>query len=207
MTAAILKTGVRVLTPAEYRSLEAQITKPSIKKLVRALLLSGMRYAEILRLKGSPHDFDPERRTIYVKAGKTRTSKRERYVHLNDAGVQAIGEYLADERTAYPSSTVMGLNLQAWAKAAALSAAPTLEGAIIEAGANAGDERNNVWGLSVKSFRKSWESWLVATCPEKMALIALSQGHETETGMAHYMGISFTQAERAEIREMVQGWE
>ncbi len=74
------------------------------------------------------------------------------------------------------------------------------------AGANEGRERKNIWGLSVKSFRKSWESWLTVTYEDRQALISLSQGHETETAMKHYLGLPFKAEEKRDIRLMVEGW-
>lgn len=215
---AIIKSGVRVLSPAEYRALEGQIQKTSLRLLVRALLFSGMRYQELLRLKKEPSLFDLERKTIRVKSGKARACQKERYVSLTSEGVEAVRAFLEDERETYPSAAGMGLNLQAWAKAAKLEAAPDMEGAVYHqertdktgavktAGANEGRERRNVWGLSVKSFRKSWESWLTVTYDDRLPLISLSQGHETETAMRHYWGLPFTSEEKQDIKSMVEGW-
>jgi integrase len=203
---AIIKSGVRVLSPAEFRALESQIQKTSLRLLVRALLYTGMRYQELLRLKKDPSLFDLERKTIRVKSGKARACQKERYVRLTPEGVEAVRAFLADERETYPSAAGMMLNLQAWAKAANLEAADDMEGAVYQAGANEGMERRNVWGLSVKTFRKSWESWLTVTYEDRLPLISLSQGHETETAMRHYWALPFTADEKQDIRVMVEGW-
>jgi len=203
---SVLKTGVRILTPAEYQSLDRVVAKPSLKVLLRALLFTGMRYQELIRLKQNPSGFHPDKGYILVKSGKREAVYSERYVHLTPAGVQAVKDFLADERMDYPSSAVMTKNLCAWARAAHLEAAPELEGGKISQGANAGLNRQNVWGMSVKSFRKSWESWLAVSFPDRLEMVMLSQGHQTATSIKHYLGVPFSQDEREEIRTMTAGW-
>lgn len=203
---AIIKNGVRVLTPGEYRAIEAQIQKPSLRVLVRAMLFTGMRYQELIRLKKDPSLFDPDlRMTVRVKSGKSRACQRERYVRLTPEGVEAVRSFLEDERENYPSPAGIALNLMSWSKAAELEEVPDLSGEIT-IGANAGMERKNVWGMSVKSFRKTWESWLTVTYPDQIDVITQSMGHEAVTAMKHYWGLPFTSDEKMEIRDMVKGW-
>ncbi len=40
-------------------------------------------------------------------------------------------------------------------------------------------------GLSVKSTRKTWESWLVASYPDRFLLVSMSQGHTEFTALKH----------------------
>lgn len=221
---AIIKNGVRVLTPAEYRALEAQIQKPSLRVLVRALLFTGMRYQELIRLKKEPSLFDPDHRmTVRVKSGKSRACQKERYVRLTPEGVEAVRAFLEDEREKYPSPAGIALNLVSWSKAAELEEVPEMVGEVYHqekeakdkktgemkvksAGANEGMERKNVWGMSVKSFRKTWESWLTVTYPDQIDIITQSMGHEAVTAMKHYWGLPFTSDEKMDIRDMVKGW-
>ena len=58
-----------------------------------------------------------------------------------------------------------------------------------------------------KSFRKTWESWLVFYYPDKALQIALSQGHSTVTQYEHYVNIPFEEYDRKEMRKWVEGWE
>lgn len=203
--AAIIKTGVRILTPKEYFALESQITKPSLKKLVRVLLFTGMRYQEVLRLKDNPTGFDPVRKVIKVRSGKKASMYTERFVRLTVDGVNAVHDFLDDDRKDYPSSSVLMMNFVAWGRRAYLTPAPELEGEI-ESGANAGYKRNNVYGLSVKTFRKTWESWLAASFPDIIEWICLSQGHTSRTSMVHYLGVPFTPEERSHIHKYTYGW-
>ena len=61
-------------------------------------------------------------------------------------------------------------------------------------------------GLSVKTFRKTWESWLVASYPNAIPIIMMSQGHTDRVSIMHYLNIPFTQEERSEIRIRTAGW-
>lgn len=218
-TTAILKNKVRVLTPAEYEGLLKVITKDSLKKLVRVLLLTGMRYQEVLRLKSNCKGcFQPDRKVIHFKSGKKAAANSERYIHLTREGVEAVEAFLSDERATYPGTQGMTINLMRWGQLAGLVASPELEGEIYQGkkdsktgevapvGYNEGLERKNVWGLSVKSFRKSWESWLAVTYPERLELIAASQGHLTGTALAHYLAVPFSPAEKEQIRTYTAGW-
>jgi integrase len=203
----ILKNKVRVLTPAEYEDLLQVITKDSLKKLVRVLMLTGMRYQEVLRLKNNCKGcFQPDRKVIHFKSGKKGAVHSERYIHLTPQGVTAVQAFLDDERATYPTTQGMTINLQRWAEQAGLTPSPELEGMTYDKGANAGDERLNVWGMSVKSFRKSWESWLAVSFPQQLELIALSQGHLTGTSMAHYLAVPFSPAEKEQIKGYTAGW-
>lgn len=225
----ILKNGVRILTPDEYEKIISVITKLSLRLLVQVMLFTGMRYQEILRLKNSPEWFSPGRKIITVTSGKKTASENERYVHLTDAGVQAVQMFLADTRTKYPSASGMTHNLISWGTMAGISSSGKLTGQVyhqeryedvidketkqktgevklVTAGKNEGTERKNIYGLSVKSFRKSWESWLAVTHQDKLELIVLSQGHLTTTSLKHYLAVPFSPDEIEHIRKYTDGW-
>jgi integrase len=61
-------------------------------------------------------------------------------------------------------------------------------------------------GLGPKSLRKSWESWLVASSPERVLEVFLSQGHTQMTALSHYLGLPFTQGDKGAMLEYVGGW-
>jgi len=60
-------------------------------------------------------------------------------------------------------------------------------------------------GLSAKSFRKTWESWLLFSFPDKAMEIALSQGHTELTQLRHYANLPFLDKDREEMNEFVVG--
>ena len=56
-----------------------------------------------------------------------------------------------------------------------------------------------------KTFRETYESWLVFYYPDKSLQIALSQGHTTTTQYEHYLNMPFEEEDRKEIRKWVEG--
>lgn len=230
--------GVRVLTPAEYENLIEQITKPSLKLLVAVLLLTGMRYEEVLRLKqfmrpdeynaavdeakknlkpGQKSRFDAssddhdkpvlfiDDNHIWIRSGKKKAKSPERNVPLTDAGKKAVREFIEDDRFIYPSANNLSVNLTQWAVSAGFE--PLNEHQIRDmAGMNRDKIRKNVYGMSVKSFRKTWENWLLTICPERVFDIMKSQGHDVQTSSEHYAGAVFSGEDIEKIRAYVQGW-
>jgi integrase len=197
--------GVRILTPREYENLLGQIKKSSLVKLVQVLMLTGMRYEEVLRLKANPDHFSEADRSIWVRSGKLKAKSPERYVPLTPAGTTAVKAFLDDTRATYPAASMMSVNLTSWAEKAGLT--PILEGQMKDlSGFNAGRVRKNVYGMSVKTFRRSWENWLLTICPERVMDIMKAQGHDVTTSANHYAGAVFSAEDVERIREYVSGW-
>lgn len=197
--------GVRILTPGEYERLIKQITKTSLVLLVQVLLFTGMRYEEVLRLKNHPNHFNEKNRSVWVRSGKMVAKSPERYVALTDAGCKAVKDFLADTRMKYPSASVMTINLTSWAEKAGFEPIEDDQMKPL-AGANVGKERKNVYGMSVKVFRKTWENWLLTICPDRVFDIMQSQGHDVNTSSEHYAGAVFSPDDVSKIREYVTGW-
>jgi len=62
-------------------------------------------------------------------------------------------------------------------------------------------------GLGPRSTRKSWESWLVSSYPDRVLEVFLSQGHTQMTALGHYLNLPFTSNDKANMIEWVAGWE
>ena len=60
--------------------------------------------------------------------------------------------------------------------------------------------------LSVKTTRKTWESWLLAQHSERTMEIVLSMGHDEDTSIRHYAGLPFTKADKEGMMEWTSGW-
>lgn len=197
--------GIRILTPHEYENLLDQVRTPSLVKLVQVLMLTGCRYAEIIRLKATPEYFSEADRSIWVRSGKLKAKSPERYIPLTDAGTKAVRAFLDDARATYPGSALMGANLTAWAEKAGF--VPILDGQMRDlCGANVGKIRRNVYGMSVKTFRRTWENWLLTIYPDRIMDIMKSQGHDVTTSAVHYAGAVFSAEDVEQIREYVSGW-
>jgi integrase len=193
MTSALQCNSSRVLTVDEANRIRAVIEKPSSRVFYDLMLHTGLRLSEVVQLRDNPAVFDQERRSIVIKSGKTQASQSGRNVCLSDRGMQAVREYLA--LPSVPSSpSVWQRNLIRWAQRARLVALPGQE------------QSNNPTGITVRTSRKTLESWLLAAHPDKFPFIVLSQGHNELVSIRHYLNISWTKEEREAIKEQVRGW-
>lgn len=180
----IIKKGVRILRPQEYESLISNIDKRRLKIGFQALLFSGLRYREALRLHKHPEWFDGD--FINLPPGsslKVKCKQAERSVRLNMLGKQIIDQFL-DTDDPLSTRQTMNENLKRWATRASIG----------------------VKGISCKTTRKTWESWLVSTYRNDIVYIQLSQGHTGPTQTKHYLNVSFTDFELNEIKKYTMGW-
>ena len=60
--------------------------------------------------------------------------------------------------------------------------------------------------ISAKSMRKTYTSWLRVYYPQMSDYIFLSIGHSSRTELRHYLGIPFTERDKQEMKEWVEGW-
>ncbi len=182
----ILKSGVRILRPQEYEALRDAVPKIHHQIILDTALLTGMRWVEIERFYAHAEWYDTKGGYIYLPPEASQKRKRkmkERYVYLSSRGKAIVPLFLKMEGKV-PSRITWNENLKRWAERAGLDPV----------------------GLSAKSTRKTWESWLVATYPDRVLLIAMSQGHTEMTAMQHYLNLPFSSEERLHIREYTGGW-
>lgn len=193
MTSALVSNGSRVLTPHEVYALRSVISKPSLLALFNLLLYSGMRLSEVRQLVENPGLFDEERKTILIVSGKAKATQRDRNILLNEKGLQAVREFL--KNPVYPQSPfAWQKNLIRWCRAAHLEELQIVE------------HESNRYGVTVRSTRKTWESWLMTCHEDKAVRIALSQGHKESTQIGHYLNLLFTDEEYNQICEEVSDW-
>ena len=193
MPKALDCNGSRVLTPIEADELRKVIEKPSSRALFDLLLYTGLRLVEVQQLADNPNIFDSERKTLIIGSGKAKATQKRRNVCLSDKGLLAVEEYL--KNPSVPNSpSAWQMNLIRWAQKARLVALPGQE------------QSYNPSAITVRTTRKSWESWLLSAYPDKVINITLSQGHTETTALRHYFNISFTPAEKEAIKAQVKGW-
>ena len=80
------KFEVRILRPPEFEELRDTMD-PEARKICTALLLTGMRYAELKRLRENPDWLDGK--FVYLPRGsmlKVKAKQRERAIRLSDMG-------------------------------------------------------------------------------------------------------------------------
>ena len=180
----IMKMGVRVLRPKEFKALLSGCPKQEYRTMLQAMLYTGMRYIELQRFQKYPSWFDGEFIHLPRMADrKVKRTQRERWVRLNQVG-KTIIEYFTQLKKPLPSYQSWSMNLKCWARRVGLSEP----------------------GLSAKCTRKTWESWLVFYYHQQLPMILLSQGHNTITSIQHYMNVPFTETDRIEMKNYVEGW-
>ncbi|MBN1861370.1 MAG: site-specific integrase [Candidatus Thermoplasmatota archaeon] len=181
------REGTRILRPCEYKILYDAVPKKEYKTSLNALLLTGMRYVEMQRFQEHPQWFDgmfihlPEEAVL-----KHERKQIERDIRLNPLGRTVIS-YFLDINLRLPSWQTWRDNLKRWS---------------LKAGLNQSID----YPLSVKTTRKTWESWLLAVYPGRITEITLSQGHTTITSINHYLNIAFTEEDKRDMRDFVDGW-
>lgn len=182
---AILKNGIRILTPREFDALHTAITKPDYKTLLTSALNTGMRYVELQRLQSRQEWLDPDRRCIHLPKEASRKKRRtmpDRYVYLCPPIVLQMQLFF--KVRLLPRIQQWNTLLARWA-----------------IGAGIGKE-----GVSSKMTRKTWECWLAVSYPDRLAQIAMNQGHTQLVALQHYLQMPFDAQEKVEIRNRTAGW-
>lgn len=180
----IIRMGTRIFRPNEFKALLDGCPKIEYKTMLQALLYTGSRYVELQRFQRCPSWFDGDFIHLPKEASrKKKRTQKERWVRLNNQG-KMIVQYFLQIKKPVPSYQSWNDNLRCWAKRANL----------------------DTEGLSVKSTRKTWESWLMFIYPSQMASITLSQGHTQITSLEHYVNMPFTETDRIGIKNYVEGW-
>jgi hypothetical protein len=151
--------------------------------LCDGLLLTGLRYVEAQRLQENPDWLDGRFIHLPIQAQrKVKRLQKERWVKLSSKGTTVVPYFLKSKPL--PTWKAWSGDLKRWADHSQLDAA----------------------GLGPKSMRKTWESWLVSSYPERVLEVFLSQGHTQMTALSHYLGMPLTQADKDAMLEYVSGW-
>ncbi len=173
--------AVRIFRPWEIRKIIREIPKMENKHKFEALLHSGCRYTELQWLYENPNSLQSEH--VEIKNTKAKVNEAYRWVRLNRQGQHAIENFLRC-KTNLPSTQTWGENLKRWC---------TL----------AGIEKD---GACAKSTRKTLESWLVLTYPNRVEEIFTSLGHQSTTALRHYLTFPFSKEDKREMLYFIDGW-
>lgn len=182
----ILKGKVRILTPTEYESLINAIPKDKHQIIVKTLLFTGMRFVEIQRLKQHPEWLSKDMNIIHLPDTAVKKKKRkqkDRYVKITPLGKEIVRQFLNGDKL--PTKQSLNEDLQRWSIKA-----------------NIGDN-----GVCIKTFRKTWESWLISYYKANVFQICLSQGHTTFTSLNHYANLPFISGDKEKMKQYVEGIE
>lgn len=182
----LYKHGTCIFLPCEARALINAIPKVEYKTMFKALLFSGMRYVEMQRFQQHPEWFNGTH--IYLPPIAQRKKKRkqkDRTVHLSAAGKEVIYAFI-NLKKKLPNYSSWTENLYRWCDKAGIQV---------------------VGGrLSPKTTRKTYESWLVMYFPHLTMQIAMSQGHTSIIAMNFYLNLGFSEKDKLEMKDFVEGW-
>jgi len=185
----------RIFRPYELdRILNYGCLKLYHRTMLLALLYTGMRYVEMQRFQNHSGWFSKGDGFIHLPAfhlkkgieGASKKAKRkqvDRWVRLNNQGKQAIDYFISLDKP-LPDYNGWNANLKCWCRRAEIDPV----------------------GVSVKSTRKTWESWLLFMYPSRVLDIVGSQGHTTTVSIQHYCNMPFTEEDKVGIKRYVEGW-
>ena len=193
-----------VFRPGEYKEVTKRCDR-NYKIIFDVLLYTGMRYEEIMRLRQHEEWFDPDNRKIFLPPEAQKKVKRAmlpRTISLSYQGKSAV-ENLFDIRL--PMTSVIDQYI--YRNFGMICPSQIIELSV---------PKKTRWGteithytnhpFSLKSFRKTYESWLLTYYTNREMAVAQSQGHNTFTQFDHYLVSSFTERDRLEMKEFVEGW-
>lgn len=168
----------RILIPSEYETLRAGIPKTGHRITIDSLLFTGMRYSELKWFSGHLSTLDVKNRAVSLPGKATKTN-RGRTIHLTAGFTQTLDDYIRSGQSLdVPDISSMNRNLKRWG---GMHATP-------------------------KTFRKTWESWLLAAGYPSMQ-IALSQGHTELISFSHYANLDARlKSEMEKVRRYTEGW-
>ena len=173
----IMKGKVRVLRPSEYKLIR-ESAKRDKQVLLDCALLTGMRYEELIRLRKNEDWLSGK--FIYLPEWAEKKAKRkqkERTINLSIMGRSILPQLFEIN---VPSRSAFDKWLHY--------------------------NFRLIKGLSAKSFRKTYGSWLLSLHPERLMDIALSQGHDELTELNYYAKNGFEDRDKLEMKEYVEGW-
>ena len=177
----ILKTGVRLLRPYEFKKIYDVIPKIDLKDKFEALLYSGCRYSELRWLYNNKDSVKGN--ILIIPSQKKEARHKERYVRLNTNGQRAITYFLRSEKN-LPDYPRWDENLIRWCEKAKLDKT----------------------GVCCKTNRKTWECWLATMYPNSLQQIFLNQGHTEKISMEYYLMVPFNDQDKQDMRFYTDGW-
>ncbi len=180
-----LKWEQRVLRPIEVDTM-LEKASPKLRLRIQVFLYTAARYAELQRLTYNKNWFDGK--SIHFpefKVKRTMRGMRDRYVHLSYLGQEAVRFWLNSEDPRLPKYQNIDESIKVLALHCHID--PT--------------------ALSVKTFRKTYESWLIHMFPERTIAILQSTGHTENIATAHYINLPFDDEDVLRMKKHVEGWQ
>ncbi len=184
-----------VLRPSEYFEIRSRCSR-KYQVIFDCLLYTGMRYEELVRLRQHKEWVDFKDKRIYLPGGegqkKVKRKAPSRVIRLSNQGVKAL-ENLYDIEL--PSKAVVDQYIYR-------HFGNIVPPQIIKIG-----EKEYVnHPFSMKSFRKTYESWLLYYYEGRENFVAQSQGHNLDIQFKDYFAGSLTEKDKIDMKPYVEGW-
>jgi len=197
-------SNVRIFRPHEIIKIQNSIPRSIDLERFNVLLYTGCRYTEFLELFGKTHRFDGS----FVKIRNTKATVKDkfRYVRLSDSGIVAIKKYFKHDKKP-PTYQTWDENMARWADYSGIERLKkTPEELEIDRDKN---PRTGLYKdtISLKSLRKTYESWLTTMFPQYQTQILLSIGHTGATSLVHYLQLPFVKDDMVSMIPFVKGWD
>lgn len=182
---AIYVNGIRIFVSVEYDKFKAGIPKKRHKTLFELSTITGMRYAEIQRLYDHPEWYSESRNQIRLNEDAQKKVKRKAKERTIDL-LPSTFPYILDQFFNWPAPPdidTWNQDLKRWAIKIDF----------------------NPFGISAKTTRKSIESWMLSSGVPPFKVYQ-RQGHDPQTSLYHYQGLSFTDIEMHQIKKRLMEW-
>jgi hypothetical protein len=179
------KQKTRIFRPVEIQAIR-KILKEEKRKQFDVLLVTGMRFIEFKRFYYHPEWIDNNGRFIHLPIGavkKKRTEFKSRSVRLSSLGAELVPRLFETNKLTKSRGCWDSLLKRVAIKA-----------------------ELNPEGISVKSTRKTWESWLLAKYSKRALEIWSSQGHNDVVSYKHYMNTAFIESDLKDMEFWTAGY-
>ena len=197
------------------------ISSDDLALWLQALLFTGMRLSELWKFREHPELLQRNNtillaREIFYDSGKKKQTAQERVVQLSDMGIKVVNAFLQSARMPRMPFTTTATAIDHILEQTALKLRfqtrvfKYRQRERLPSGKFAYTYRDHeTTGIRIRSFRKSWDSWLVNTFgsdPMRMDMIMLSQGHNHATSLSHYLTFGLDYDDKQDIKKAMKGY-
>ena len=208
------------------------VSKGTVQIWLQALLVTGMRHSELHILHDHPELFQDDGtilldKNVFYDVGKQKQTLVERVIYLSDTGMKIMPEFFdvpmisPDPKKAYNYlDTVLvatGKKLGYPERTIQFKEKQTIGIEQVEVNGikqlrritSPVEKTVTTNGLSVRVFRKTWNSWLVnyfKNDNNALTIAEMSMGHTDQIALQHYLSLQFDEDDTKDIERAVKGF-
>lgn len=198
-------SNIRIFRPNEIIAIQNAIPRAIDLERFNTLLYTGCRYTEFQDLFGKHNRFDTNG-FLKVKNTKAKVKDKFRYVRLSDNGIHTMKRFFKHDKKPSKYGT-WDENMRRWVNLSGIERDKKDEQQLInnrDINPRCG-EYNDI--VSLKSLRKTWESWLNTMFPQYKTHICESIGHTELVSMKCYTQLPFVREDLKAMIPFVKGWD